>query len=149
MVETPKKVLVPVGETWLLKVFLPDGQLMVTLEPRGDALEASDLAVTRLDFSPQGSPLKWLTEANLDDLVADARWQAEQIVSHPDYQAVRWTHRTRRGKPTSDSLLEEVVRLRRSHSVSEIAERLDRSPSQVFRYLKLARERGLIDEKED
>jgi hypothetical protein len=140
-----EKFLMHVGDEWLLKVFWPSAQLTVTLQRTDDE---SPLAVTQLNFSPTKCPSTWLDEVRLDDLVADAIWQAGKQEDRPEFQAVRWTHQTRPGRPMPDSLLREVVRLRQSMSAQEIGHRLDRSRSQVFRYLEIARERGITAEGE-
>jgi len=138
--EVPRKAVIPVGEHWLLKAFWTDAQLTARLEPSPDG---GQLVVSELSFTPLERPADWFAEIDLDSMVADAIWQIGELESQPEMQATMWTHRTRRGQPMSDSLLREVVDLRRHHSAAEIAQRLGRSRSQVFRYLQLARERGI------
>ena len=142
MTDIPTKAVVHVGDHWLFKAFWPDAQLTARLEASSGH---DQLVVTELSFSPRERPAEWFIEIGLDDLLADAIWQVGELEAQPEMQATFWTHKTRRGQVTSDSLLREVVELRLTHSAAEIAERLGRSRSQIFRYLQLARERGLGD----
>ncbi len=145
------KNLMPVGDQWLLKVFWADTHLTVTLrqtehaDPEGELV----LEVSELHFEPRSDPAAWLNSIDLDALVDEANQKARQLVGKPEFQAVRWTHGTRRGRSTPDSLLEEVVKLRKTLSVSEITGHLDRSRSQIFRYLQLARERDITGQGGD
>lgn len=149
MTGTIEKFLIPLGSQWLLKVFTPDGHLTVTLDRVDPAETEGELLVTRIDCSPHPEPTRWFDEIDLPDLIADARWQAARQEEAPEYRAVRWQHQTRPGKPMSADLLTEVVKLRQTLTPGEIAQRLGRSRSQVFRYLQQAREQGITAAEEE
>ena len=129
----------------MLKAFRGDEHLTITFvqatEPSADGEVV--LLATDLHFSPQANPGAWLQAFDIDALTHRAEGFAKDALNDPVLTATMWTQQARRGRTTRDQHLQEVVDLRSSMSVAEIAKRIGRSESQVFRYLKQARERGI------
>lgn len=147
----PQKFLIPLGDRWVLKMFDPDGGLTMTLQEAPDLESGGQLSLeaTELLFSPRSDPGTWLSTLDLDKLVEEASKNARDLVSQPGLRAAQWALGTKRGRSTPESLLTDVVTMRKTMSAAEIAEKLGRSESQVFRYLQIARDRGISTEGVD
>ena len=147
----PQKFLIPLGDRWILKLFDPDGALTMTLQEAPDWKASGQLSLEAIElhFSPRSDPGSWLSALDLDRLVEEASRNARDLVSQPGLRAAQWALGTKRGRSTPESLLTDVLTMRKTMSAAEIAEKLGRSESQVFRYLQIARERGITAEGDD
>lgn len=144
----PQKFLIPLGDRWVFKMFDPDGGLTMTLQEAPDLESGTQLSLeaTELHFSPRSDPGSWLSSLDLDKLVEEASKNARDLVSQPGLRAAQWALGTKRGRSTPGSFLTDVVTMRKTMSAAEIAKKLGRSESQVFRYLQIARNRGITAE---